>query len=199
MKKLNFLSIVLFAIGLNVSSVDARKISDELEIPIYFSIASEKVYLKTGWNDDYSARQFLIVTKSDLSAEILAVVHLVELAPNYYFNQSYELENVKNIYPIFQNANNIASIANTLRYGDFEYTVFTADGLECLTFVNETEESSSDSGVPEGTRRMLGYLCAPNRMSLTDAGIRLFFESIGMKATGEEPPADENIFSKLFN
>ncbi|WP_025899125.1 hypothetical protein [Sneathiella glossodoripedis] len=197
---MRFITLTAGLIGflLSAGGVFAAEQSDAEEIPLYFSANVEKVYLKTGWNADYSTRQFFIVSKSTRSNRIFSVVHLVELAPNYFFNDSYKLQNLRQLYPRFKNANNIAPPSKSSKFADFEYSIFSVDGSECLTFVNETGHSSSDFGVAEGTKRLLGYYCAPERKKIRTEGISYFFKAIGSKDRGEPPPENLDIYQKLF-
>ncbi len=199
MKKLRLFLICLLYLCSLGQLVHAIEVSDELESPLYFSVEGQKAYLKTGWDDQYSLRQFFIVSSAVTPNGFEAMVQLIQLAPNYFFNQSYALENVRNLYPIFKKSKNIGPNLRSGKHGDFDYVIFTSDGRECLNFVNETGDSSSDFGVSVGTQRLLGYYCVPSEASISDAGAGLFFEAIGTKSKGEAPPAEYTAKLKLYN
>ncbi len=175
------------------------KASNRLESPLYSSIKAQKAYLKTDWDEKYSSRQFFIVLGTGSENTIFAVVQLVELAPNYFFNETYQLQNVRNLYPIFRNSKDISANLKLGKYGSYDFAVFKNEGNECVTFVNETGDSASDFGVSEGTQRILGYYCATDHNSLSEKNIHMFFNTIGTKAKGESPPAETVSISDLEN
>jgi hypothetical protein len=172
---------------------------DPSQSPIYFRSDLVKNYKGTGWNSNFSGKQYLIDavhrtgTSGELYLEILAPGYFFETLPstkgglkyflflqnNFHFNGSVKVHQAQNI---------------DIEYIFGERASDSGDrNRHCILFTSKSGDGSGDGQTSAGTQFLAGYFCYGQNVMKEEAGLLRMIDQIGFKTIGAPAPGGQRL------
>lgn len=179
---------LFYFVIVSTSIAENYKLMTPVESPIAFSVDAPVAHLDGGWDEAYTFRQYVMGLGEWDAEGPHALVMLLKLAPNYFFEWTPSFSFFRSFYPKFKDMPANQSPIDTGQFRGAKFATFLVDNRNCVVFFYEGGQGMSDYGVSENTFRFHGYFCNEKLKPLDKQSVEKVLSAISVKEKGAAAP-----------